>query len=55
MSKGLSRAKVAAVGPVVAEALKAVGVRVDMMPEESFFMKPLVNAIIASLDAAAQD
>jgi uroporphyrinogen-III synthase len=49
LMKGLSRAKVAAVGPIVAEALKDIGARVDMMPEESYFMKPLVNAIVAVL------
>ena len=46
---GLSRANVAAVGPIVAEALRDMGVGVDMMPEESYFMKPLVNAIVAAL------
>lgn len=49
LKKGLSRAKVAAVGPIVAEALRDMGVHVDMMPEESYFMKPLVNAIVAAL------
>jgi len=49
LMKGLSRVKVAAVGPIVAEALKDIGARVDMMPEESYFMKPLVNAIVAAL------
>jgi uroporphyrinogen-III synthase len=49
LKTGLSRAKVAAVGPVVAEALRGLGVRVDMMPEESYFMKPLVNAIVAAV------
>jgi uroporphyrinogen-III synthase len=49
LMKGLSRAKVAAVGPIVAEALKDLGARVAMMPEESYFMKPLVNAIVAAI------
>lgn len=52
LKKGLSRVKVAAVGPIVAEALQDIGVRVDMMPEESYFMKPLVKAIVAALGAA---
>jgi uroporphyrinogen-III synthase len=49
LKMGLSRAKVAAVGPVVAEALRELGVRVDMMPEGSYFMKPLVNAMVAAV------
>lgn len=49
LQKGLSRSRVAAVGPVIAGALKEIGVRVDMMPEESYFMKPLVNAIVDAL------
>ena len=48
--KGLAQAKVAAVGPIVAEALRDMGITVDMMPEESYFMKPLVNAIVSSLN-----
>lgn len=52
LKKGLSRVKVAAVGPIVAETLQDIGARVDMMPEESYFMKPLVNAIAAALGAA---
>lgn len=49
LKNGLARVKVAAVGPVVAEALRNIGARIDMMPEESFFMKPLVNEIVAAL------
>lgn len=51
LKNGLARVKVAAVGPVVAEALRNIGARIDMMPEESFFMKPLVNEIVAALGA----
>lgn len=51
LKNGLARVKVAAVGPVVAEALRNIGTRIDMMPEESFFMKPLVNEIVAALGA----
>jgi len=50
LRKGLSQSKVAAVGPIVAEALREMGVSVDMMPEESYFMKPLVNAMVAALN-----
>ena len=49
LNKGWSRTKIAAVGPIVAETLKALGVRIDIIPEESFFMKPLVNTIVATL------
>lgn len=45
---GLQQTKVAAVGPLVAETLRAKGVAVAMTPIESFFMKPLVNEIVAS-------
>lgn len=54
LNKGWSRTKVAAVGPIVAETLKTLGVRIDMMPEESFFMKPLVNTIVAALGVASR-
>ncbi|SFQ78481.1 uroporphyrinogen-III synthase [Halopseudomonas formosensis] len=37
---------VAAVGPVVAEELRDRGVEVDLMPEQSFFMKPLVRELV---------
>jgi uroporphyrinogen-III synthase len=45
---GLSRTRIAAVGPVVAGAITAMGGAVDIMPD-SFHMKPLVNAICAAL------
>lgn len=45
LRSGLERAKVAAVGPVVAAELAAAGVRVDAIPRDSFTMKPLVTAL----------
>jgi uroporphyrinogen-III synthase len=45
--QGLARARVAVIGPVVDAALRAYGVRVDIAPADSFFMKPLVTAISA--------
>jgi uroporphyrinogen-III synthase len=45
----LSGMVVAAVGPVVANHLRSRDVRVDVMPEESFFMKPLVTALAERL------
>ncbi|PKM31972.1 MAG: uroporphyrinogen III synthase [Gammaproteobacteria bacterium HGW-Gammaproteobacteria-11] len=45
----LGRLCVAAVGPVVADELRARGVQVDLMPESSFFMKPLVRELVKAL------
>ncbi len=42
---GLAATQVATVGPVVRDQLLAAGVRVDIMPERTFFMKPMVSAI----------
>lgn len=50
---GLRLLKVAAVGPVVADELRERQVRVDLMPESSFFMKPLVRELVKSLGPAA--
>ena len=41
----LAATRVAAVGPVVAEALAARGVTVTAMPEDSWFLKPLTAAL----------
>lgn len=40
---------VAAVGPVAARELEEHGVRVDVVPESDFFMKPMVTALMARL------
>jgi uroporphyrinogen-III synthase len=53
VTAALGRAAIAAVGPVVGEALKQRGVAVDAMPDEPFALKPLMNAIIAAHDRAA--
>jgi uroporphyrinogen-III synthase len=45
LSAGFERTAIAAIGPVMADYLRAQGVRVDVMPEERFFMKPLVDAL----------
>jgi uroporphyrinogen-III synthase len=45
----LSRTLVAAVGPVVAEALAARGVPARVVPEESFFLKPLTSVLEEAL------
>jgi uroporphyrinogen-III synthase len=43
--EALRRTEVAAVGPVVREALEAHSVTVRFMPQDSFFMKPLTSAL----------
>jgi uroporphyrinogen-III synthase len=47
----LSNTLVAAVGPVVAEALHRHGIESRLMPEESFFLKPLTSALEEALRA----
>ena len=47
----LDRTLVAAVGPVVAEALARHGVAARSMPEESFFLKPLTTVLEEALRA----
>ncbi len=49
LTQGLRRTPLAAVGPVVAAAIEAIGGSVACMPEGTFHMKPLVNAIEAAL------
>jgi uroporphyrinogen-III synthase len=41
----LAGTRVAAVGPVVADALTSHGVAVQLMPTEAFFLKPLTTAL----------
>jgi uroporphyrinogen-III synthase len=45
----LANTLVAAVGPVVAETLRRHGIDAQLMPEESFFLKPLTSALEAAL------
>jgi uroporphyrinogen-III synthase len=45
----LARTVVAAVGPVVAETLQRHGVQARVMPEESFFLKPLTSVLEEAL------
>jgi uroporphyrinogen-III synthase len=49
--RALSRTKIAAVGPIVAEAIRAAGYEVASSPEHSWFMKPLVVALSEQLGA----
>jgi uroporphyrinogen-III synthase len=50
---GLTRTRVAAVGPIVAAELTAAGLRVDAMPEQSYSMKPLVTSLCELLGRAS--
>jgi len=50
LQQGLERIAVAAVGPIVAAELKALGVQVNITPRDNtFFMKPLVRELVAAL------
>ncbi len=46
---GLGRIRVAAIGPIAVESLEARRVRVDIVPEKSFVMRRLVDALAAAL------
>jgi uroporphyrinogen-III synthase len=52
LAEALSRTRIAAVGPLVADAVVAAGGQVAVMPAESFHMKPMVSAIVAALGKA---
>ncbi|OZB36256.1 MAG: hypothetical protein B7X44_06700 [Halothiobacillus sp. 15-55-196] len=57
--QGLARTRIAAIGPVMANYLTEHGVRVDVVPDGRFFMKPLVDALAdhwaqASLEGVSQ-
>jgi len=47
----LARTRVAAVGPIVADALARYSVHVASMPHDSFFLKPLTSALEAAFGA----
>ncbi|HVW71316.1 MAG TPA: uroporphyrinogen-III synthase [Steroidobacteraceae bacterium] len=49
--EALGKTVVAAVGPVVAETLHKHGVQARVMPEESFFLKPLTSVLEEALGA----
>lgn len=46
---GLRRAVVASVGPVVADLLTAKGIGTQIVPADSFYMKPLTQALVDRL------
>ena len=45
LQQAMNAVKIAAVGPVVAQQLEEQGYRVDFMPTEQFFMKPMVTSM----------
>ncbi|MGH8530421.1 MAG: uroporphyrinogen-III synthase [Nevskiales bacterium] len=49
LANGFRQVKIAAIGPIVAETLKAQGLRVDLMPAESYFLKPLISELVDHL------
>jgi uroporphyrinogen-III synthase len=49
LQEALRTTAIAAVGPVVAVALRGHGLEVTITPDHSYFMKPLVSAIVAAL------
>ena len=51
VTAALGRTVVAAVGPVVAETLHRHGIQARVMPDESFFLKPLTSELEAALAA----
>ena len=51
ITAALAKTVVAAVGPVVAETLRRHGIEARVMPEESFFLKPLTSVLEDALGA----
>ena len=51
LETALRATEIAAVGPIVAGELRQRGLNVTITPEHSYFMKPLVSAIVAALSS----
>jgi uroporphyrinogen-III synthase len=49
LAAGLERTRIATVGPVVANALRNRGFRIDIVPRATFAMRSLVNEMVAAL------
>ncbi|MDP9052019.1 MAG: uroporphyrinogen-III synthase, partial [Acidobacteriota bacterium] len=49
VNKALANTLVAAVGPVVADTLRRRGIQARVMPEDSFFLKPLTSELEEAL------
>jgi uroporphyrinogen-III synthase len=54
ITDALSKTVVAAVGPVVAETLRKHGIQPRVMPEESFFLKPLTTVLEEALNVPSR-
>ncbi|WP_428097759.1 uroporphyrinogen-III synthase [Candidatus Rariloculus sp.] len=50
LDTALAEMTVAAIGPVVADQLREASVRVDVMPQKAYFMKPLVTELARALE-----
>ena len=53
LKHALGRTVVAAIGPVVADALRAHGVEPQVVPEDSYYLKPLTQALIERLSSTS--
>jgi uroporphyrinogen-III synthase len=53
LQRGLQRTLLAAVGPLVAQQLEEAGFHVAVMPDKTYFMKPLVTALMRHFERAA--
>ena len=54
LNRGLRETHIAAVGPVVREALQQKGCNVKIMPKSAYFMKPLLRAAEAYFDSITE-
>jgi uroporphyrinogen-III synthase len=54
ITAALAKTVVAAVGPVVADTLRRHGIQARVMPEESFFLKPLTSVLEDALSAKSK-
>jgi uroporphyrinogen-III synthase len=54
ITAALANTVVAAVGPVVADTLRRHGIQARVMPEESFFLKPLTSVLEDALGAKSK-
>ena len=54
ITAALAKTVVAAVGPVVADTLRRHGIEARVMPEESFFLKPLTSVLEDALGAKSK-
>lgn len=55
LTKGLNNLLVAAVGPIVGNELENYFVKVGVMPDKRYFMKPLVSEIVNAFQAASEN